>query len=172
VCIPKADDQLLAWDVTALDVPHDLLHGYRYLDHHGHTAEFAFGFGLSYTTFELGETSISRSAAGFEVLTSVTNTGSRAGAAVVQLYVSCSQSAVVRVHKELKGFGRVQLDAGETAELEFELADDDLRYFDADRDQWHLEACDYALSLGFSADQLLTRTTWAFDGHDWHPSPA
>ena len=177
VCFPTADDQLMDWDITALDVPHDLLHGYRYLDHYGRTAEFAFGFGLSYTRFELGDVSISRSIsssissnegeAGFRVLVPVSNVGARAGATVVQLYVSCSQSAMVRAEKELKGFGRVELEANETAELEFELADDELRYFDVDHSQWRLEACVYVIRLGFSAYDLGTGATWVFDGTDW-----
>jgi beta-glucosidase len=167
VCIPTADDQLMAWDITTLDVPHDLLHGYRYLDHHGRTAEFPFGFGLSYTDFELGHASISRQEGGFRVLIPVSNIGSRAGAAVVQLYVGCTESAVFRPAKELKGFGRVELDANETAELEFELADADLCYFDAETDQWRLEACGYTISLGFSADERPIGDAWTFDGTDW-----
>ncbi|TDJ26034.1 MAG: glycosyl hydrolase [Gammaproteobacteria bacterium] len=171
VCFPTADNQLMDWDITALDVPHDLLHGYRYLDHHGRTAEFAFGFGLSYTRFELGDVSISRSGAGFRVLVPVSNVGSRAGASVVQLYVSCTGSAVTRVDKELKGFGRVELEVGETVELEMELADNDLCYFDVEPGQWRLDACAYTIKLGFSADHLGTSTTWVFDGTDWCPSP-
>ncbi|TDJ47822.1 MAG: glycosyl hydrolase, partial [Gemmatimonadetes bacterium] len=171
VCFPTADNQLMDWDITALDVPHDLLHGYRYLDHHGRTAEFAFGFGLSYTRFELGDVSISRSGAGFRVLVPVSNVGSRAGASVVQLYVSCTGSAVTRVDKELKGFGRVELEVGETVELEMELADNDLCYFDVEPGQWRLDACAYTIRLGFSADHLGTSTTWVFDGTDWCPSP-
>ena len=176
VCFPAADDQLMEWDITALDVPHDLLHGYRYLDHYGRTAEFAFGFGLSYTRFELGDVSISRSTsssisskegAGFRVLVGVSNVGSCAGATVVQLYVSCSLSAMVRAEKELKGFGRVELESNETAELEFELADDELRYFDVDHSRWRLEACDYVIRLGMSADDPATAATWVFDGTDW-----
>jgi beta-glucosidase len=85
----------------------------------------------------------------------------------VQLYVSCNQSAMVRAEKELKGFGRVELEANETAELEFELADDELRYFDVDHSQWRLEACDYVIRLGLSADDLGTGATWVFDGTDW-----
>ena len=61
----------------------------------------------------------------------------------------------------------MELESNETAELEFELADDELRYFDVDHSQWRLEACDYVIRLGMSADDPATAATWAFDGTDW-----
>jgi beta-glucosidase len=167
VTIPTSMDQLMPWDVSALEVPHDLLHGYRYLDHHGSTPAFPFGFGLSYTTFSVSALEVERSDSGFAIEVTVTNTGQREGAAIVQLYVSCRDSTVFRVEKELKGFGRVELTAGESAQLVLELRDEDLCYYDEDRNAWTLEACTYALRLGTSSLDLPLESAWVHDGSAW-----
>ena len=169
VSIPKSMADLMPWDITALQVPHDLLHGYRYLDHHGVEPEFPFGFGLCYTTFALSGLRVSRAGAGFAVEVEVTNTGERAGAAIPELYVGCTGSQVFRVKQELKGFGRVELAPGETAVLELEVMDEALRYFDEERDGWHLEPCTYELRMGQSSRDLPLSSTWRLDGSGWHP---
>ena len=167
VSFPRSMDQLMPWDVTALSVQHDLLHGYRYLDHHGHTPAFPFGFGLGYTTFALSNLDVRRVGPSFRITVHVTNTGARAGATVVQLYVGCEASRVLRANNELKGFGRVELDAAETAVLEIDVADDDLRYFDEAVGDWRLEACVYRLGVGFSSRDLPLTMRWRFAGGDW-----
>ena len=167
VSFPRSMDQLMPWDVTALSVEHDLLHGYRYLDHQGHDPAFPFGFGLSYTTFALSELDVRREGAAFRASVRVDNTGARSGATVVQLYVGCDESRVFRVKNELKGFGRVQLDPNEAAVLEFEVADVDLRYFDEGANDWRLEPCIYRFSLGFSSRDLPLVTQWQFANGGW-----
>jgi beta-glucosidase len=167
VSFPRSMSQLMDWDITALDVPHELLHGYRYLDHHQHEPSFEFGFGLSYTTFGLADLSIERAADGFRVTVDVSNSGSRAGATVAQLYVSCRDSSVERAEKELKGFGRVELAVDETLALEFYLADNDLRYYDGASSEWQLEPCAYEFRVGFSSRDLPLAQRHVFDGTDW-----
>lgn len=167
VSFPKHLNQLMPWDVTALEVPHDLLHGYRWLDHHQLEPEFPFGFGLSYTSFQAAELRVLRRSDGFTATVRVTNTGVRAGAAVVQLYASAEESLVFRPVKELKGFGRVELIPGEAADLVFELADDALRYFDEAAGGWRLEPCGYRLRVGFSSRDLPLESHWRFDGSGW-----
>ncbi len=167
VSFPKHLDQLMPWDVTALEVPHDLLHGYRYLDHHQLEPEFPFGFGLSYTSFQLADLRVERRGDGFAATVAVSNTGARAGAAVVQLYVSAEDSSVFRPVKELKGFGRVTLPPGETADLVLALADDELCYFDEEAGDWQLEPCGYRLRVGFSSRELPLGSVWRFDGSRW-----
>ncbi len=168
VSFPKSMDQLMPWDVAALSVDHDLLHGYRHLDHHGHEPTFPFGFGLSYTAFALADLDLRRADGSFRVCVRVSNTGDRAGAAVVQLYVKCEASRILRTN-ELKGFGRVELAPNENAELEFEIWDDDLRYFDEDADGWRLESCVYRFSVGFSSRDLPLSARQRFDGGSWRP---
>ena len=167
VSIPTGADQLMPWDVGALNVPHNLLHGYRYLDHHNTKPAFGFGFGLSYTSFELSALQVKRTQAGFNIEVTVDNTGGREGAAVPQLYVSNRDSAVFRVKKELKGFGRVDLEPGEQAILEIELLDEDLRYYDEERANWLLESCVYELRVGQSSACLPLTSAWSFDGTAW-----
>ena len=167
VSFPKAMNQLMDWDINALDVDHDLLHGYRYLDFHGHNPQFPFGFGLSYTSFVVGELNVERSAEGFNVIVGVTNTGERQGAEIVQLYVECTGSKVFRVPRELKAFGRVNLDPGETIDLLMEIQDSDLSYYNMDKSDWQLEACRYELKVGTSSRDLPLSSSWLFDGRQW-----
>ena len=97
----------------------------------------------------------------------VTNTGERAGASIVQLYVGCDDSNVLRARNELKGFGRAELDAGETALLEMDVADDNLRYFDETLGDWRLEPCVYRLSVGFSSRDLPLTMRWQYADGEW-----
>ena len=138
VSFPRSIGQLMDWDTTALDVTHDLFHGYRYLDREGETPAFPFGFGLSYTTFSLDGLQVERAEDRFVFSVTVTNTGEREAAAVPQLYVSYDASKVIRAVRELKGFGRIELAPGEMADLQMEVTDEDLKYFDPD-DGWTLE---------------------------------
>jgi beta-glucosidase len=73
------------------------------------------------------------------------------------------------VPKELKGFGRVELEAGETADLELNLSDEDLRYYDPELNGWVLEPCSYDLQLGVSSRDLPLSSGWLFDGVEWQP---
>ena len=167
VAFPRDMSHLPPWDVRALSVPHDLLHGYRWLDHHGAQAEFPFGFGLGYTTFDLSDLRVERDEERFVCHVTVRNTGTRPGATVVQLYVSCRDSAIFRVEKELKGFGRVELDTGATETLEIEVFDEDLRFYDSEQSRWQLEACRYIFRVGQSSDELTLESEQRFDGADW-----
>jgi beta-glucosidase len=167
VSFPKTMDQLMPWDVAALSVEHDLLHGYRYLDHHDHEPAFPFGFGASYTTFAISDLEVLRDDASFRLSVRVENTGARAGATVAQVYVGCAGSQVLRAKNELKGFGRVELEPNEAAVIEFEIADEALRYFDEHADDWRLEACVYRFSAGFSSRDLPLTASWEFGGKAW-----
>lgn len=167
VSFPKSIRQLMDWDVTALDVRHDLLHGYRYLDHHGEEPQFPFGFGLSYTSFELDRFEVRRTDAGFVLDASVRNAGDRAGATVVQVYVSTTDSRVSRAPKELKHFGRVELDPEESATIRFELGDEALSFYDSQASGWRVEDCTYRFLAGFSAVELPCSATWRRQDGSW-----
>ena len=92
--------------------------GYRWYDARELEVTYPFGHGLSYTTFEYSDAAVSSDDDGLTVRVTVTNTGERAGAEVVQVYTSLPGSAVVRAPRELKGFAKVALEAGESREVE------------------------------------------------------
>lgn len=165
---PRDVKQLMDWDIAALDVPHDLYHGYRYLDQQGEDPQYPFGFGLSYTQFSLDGVSVERAEDRFFFNVTVTNTGARQGGVVPQLYVSTRGSLVDRVKRELKGFGRVELKAGESADLEIEIEDEALCYYSPGQG-WVLEPCTYDFVIGFSALDQQLLSTWHLNGLGWEP---
>ena len=167
VSFPRHNDDLVPWDITALSVDHDLLHGYRWLDQHDVAAEFPFGFGLSYTRFALSALRVERAGAGFVCQVDVENLGTRGGAAIIQLYVSCEESHVFRVAKELRGFGRVELGAGQAATVEIAICDDDIRYYDIETSAWRLEECAYRFRAGESSVDLPLEKTWSHHRGSW-----
>ena len=145
----------------------DLFVGYRYADLYGqkkpirykadgrsfvinppkHQPLFAFGHGLSYTSFELSKATLS----GNMVRVKIKNTGEREGKQVVQLYIAPRKASVVRPVKELKAFRKVLLQQGEEQELTFELTEDMFRYFDAEKHMWVVDKGNYDIYLGTSA---------------------
>ncbi len=132
--------------------------GYRHYDRNdGADVLFPFGFGLSYTTFELGQARLSTtkvSAGGsLKVTIPVQNTGGRAGKTVVQLYVSPPQGSD-RPVKELRGFEALTLQAGAAGDAEIELGMRAFAYFDVGRNAWRAPAGQYTLLIGSSSADL------------------
>lgn len=163
ITFPTGLDQLPPFDNVSTEVVYDYFHGYRYVDRNGDTPEFPFGFGLSYTTFELGALEASQAVAGSEdevtFSVDVTNTGSVPGAEVVQLYVGYPGSAVERTERELKGFAKVAVMPGETLTAEITLPVRDLAYYDVDAAGWVVEALDYEVHVGTSSRDLPLSAT-------------
>ena len=127
--------------------------GYRYYQTAGVPVAFPFGYGLSYTSFAYSNLQ----AASNGVTLTVTNTGSCAGAEVVQLYVAKPDAKVFRPVKELKGFAKVQLEAGESKTVTIPLDDKAFRYWNVKTDRWEVEGGSYQLRVGASsADIRLT----------------
>jgi beta-glucosidase len=124
---------------------------------------YAFGHGLSYTTFRYAglRTSASTLRGGDTVTVSVdvTNTGARAGDEVVQLYVRWPGSAVERPVRELKGFARVPLAPGETRTVTLPLPADELRWWDPSRHGWALEPGRVEIEVGASSADIRLRRT-------------
>ena len=137
-----------------------LLVGYRWNDAKDVAPLFAFGHGLSYTTFEYGEAKINRTTMkqGGEVTITVpvTNTGSRSGKEVVQLYIADREASVMRPEKELKGFVKVELEAGQTKNVEFTIDSSALSYFDDKSHSWVAEAGEFEALIGAAADDIRT----------------
>ena len=128
--------------------------GYRWYDTQKIPVDFAFGHGLSYTTFDLSNASIRRSGKGWKVSATLRNTGSREGAEVVQLYVADTEASVARPSKELKGFEKVSLKPGESRKVSFTISREDLSFFDADAHEWVAEPGEFHALLGTSSDKI------------------
>ncbi len=140
--------------------------GYRWADKMKTRPTFAFGHGLSYTTFALSNLRLSAKelAAGGSLTATVTvkNTGSVAGSETVQLYVSDVKSTVDRPVKELKGFAKVNLQPGESRDVTIAITPDALRYWDEARDGWNIEAGQFAALVGTAADNLPLKATFTY----------
>ena len=129
--------------------------GYRYFETAKVPVLFPFGYGLSYTTFEYSDLKVTDKEATF----TITNTGSVDGAEVAQLYVSPKAAKVFRPAKELKGFTKVFLKAGESRTVTIPLDDKAFRYFNVVTDKFEIDGGEYDILIGASvADIRLTGT--------------
>jgi beta-glucosidase len=136
--------------------------GYRGYEHRGVEPQFAFGHGLSYTTFGYADLQLkpsSRSSALYEATFSVKNTGDRTGAAVPQLYVASTKSAVPRPPKELKGFTKLLLQPGESRTVVLPLDMRSFAYYDAAAKRWRADAGTYQVLIGESTQQIRLSAT-------------
>lgn len=130
--------------------------GHRHYEREGVKPLFPFGFGLSYTQFALSDLGVEGPDAGGQVTVRlrVTNTGTRVGRAVVQLYVSPAPAPVERPLRELKGFERVKIAPGEAKEVTLTLGPRDFAWFDVENQAWQISAGTYGLHLGLSSADL------------------
>lgn len=145
-------------DIVDIEYKEGLLVGYRWHDAKKIKPLFAFGHGLSYTDFKYGKAVADRKefdgngSITFKI--PVTNCGDRAGAEVVQLYISRKDSPVPSPVKELKGFSKVWLEPGETKEVSISVDKDDLSRFDAEKHCWTADRGEYTAQIGASSDDI------------------
>lgn len=140
--------------------------GYRYYDTVGKDVRYPFGYGLSYTTFAYSDIKATKD----DVTFTITNTGKVDGAEVAQIYVSCKNSKVYRPKKELKGFTKVFLKAGESKTVTVKLDDKAFRYFNVKTDRWEVETADYEISVAASVSDVKLTATIRVLGQD-APAP-
>jgi beta-glucosidase len=138
--------------------------GYRHFDKHNIQPLFPFGFGLSYTKFAYSDLKVSPAKAGadqsVEVSLKLANTGPRAGAEVVQLYVRDVKSSLDRPVKELKAFERVELKPGEARTIAFKLDKSALSYFDPAKKAWVAEPGAFEVQVGASSRDIRLKGTF------------
>jgi beta-glucosidase len=131
--------------------------GYRYFDTKKVEPQFPFGFGLSYTTFEYHGLDVHSSRVGSKeptVTVTVKNTGSRAGAEVVELYLHDGHSKIDRPERELKGFRRVELKPGESKQVEFWLSRQDFSYWSPEKRSWVADPGAFEVQVGGSSGDI------------------
>ncbi|UXA21039.1 glycoside hydrolase family 3 C-terminal domain-containing protein [Mycobacterium sp. SMC-4] len=144
--------------------------GYRGYDARAIDVTYPFGHGLSYTTFEYGDVDAvacdTADGVHIVVTVTVTNTGSRDGREVVQVYASKAESAVIRPPQELKGFDVVDIAPGSTQSVSVRFPRSDLAYWDDRVDAWVVEGGDYTLGVGSSSRDIRGVTVIRLGGDD------
>ena len=153
------------WPLTYADVPsaadfatrrktveyrEGLYIGYRYFTTAEKAVRFPFGYGMSYTTFAYSDMAADEQG----VSLTVTNTGSVAGAEIVQLYVAKKNSEIFRPARELKGFARVTLAPGEKQRITLTLDDKAFRFRNVKANRWEIEGGEYELLVGASVEDI------------------
>jgi beta-glucosidase len=132
--------------------------GYRYYDAADKEVLFPFGYGLSYTQFSYENLELSSKTLldteELGVRCTVRNSGDRAGAEIVQLYVGKDSSTLFRAPRELKGFAKIHLEPGEMKTVEFVLNGRSFAYYNVEIEDWHVEAGQYQIAVGTSSRHL------------------
>lgn len=124
--------------------------GYRYCETAGVPVRYPFGFGLSYTTFAYSDLTVTDKGVEF----TIKNTGKRDGAEVAQMYVGLPGAKVFRPVKELKGFKKVFVKAGESVKVAIPFDDKTFRYFNVATDKWEIEGGEYSVMIGASVEDI------------------
>lgn len=149
------------WDIAYKE---GIFVGYRWSDKEKLQPLFPFGHGLSYTSFSYGKATLDRNelsaSDSIHVTVLVTNTGSVAGAEVVQLYVRDVKSSVARPVKELKGFRKIQLAPGETKLVTFTIDKSSLSYFDDKQHAWVAEPGKFEALVAASATDIKSKVAF------------
>ena len=140
--------------------------GYRHFDANALEPLFPFGHGLSYTRFEYSDlvTSVRRQGhqIAIDVRFVVRNAGDRAGTEVAQVYVHDAEASVARPPRELKGFARLRLEAGESREVKLALGYRDLAFFDEATHAWTVEPGAFEVQVGASSRDLRLRQQFTY----------
>ena len=138
----------------------DIYVGYRYFDTFKKDVAYPFGYGLSYTTFEMGKPSVKANGKNIEVSVTVKNTGKVAGKQVAQVYVTAPKGAYEKPAKELKAFGKTrELKPGESQTLKMTLEKRDLASFDEANSQWKVDAGNYLFQVGTDVESIKGTAT-------------
>ncbi|MCI8522107.1 MAG: glycosyl hydrolase [Lachnospiraceae bacterium] len=151
------------FDPDCEEITYEYYHGYCKMEKEGKKVLYPFGYGLSYTEFAFGRPEAEVFADTAKISISLKNTGSMAGAEVVQLYVGCEGSKVDRPVKVLKDFARVELAPGEETKVSLSVSKKDMAYFDEDKDAFVTEDIQYIAYVGnCSAKEALQKVEFTF----------
>ena len=138
--------------------------GYRHFDAKGIEPYFAFGHGLSYTSFGYDNLTLSSKKVGqgepVTVSFTLSNTGKLGGAEVVQLYVGDAEAGVARPAKELKGFKKVFLKPGEKRKVTLKIEPEDMKFFDIRTHDWKAEPGRFNVHIGLSSKDIRLKDSF------------
>jgi beta-glucosidase len=148
---------------TKVEYREGIFIGYRYYDTAEREPLFPFGYGLSYTSFEYGDIKLDKSSMTdneeLKVSVKIKNTGRCVGKEIVQLYVRDIESSVIRPNKELKGFEKVELKAGEEKTVTFTLDKRAFAYYNTAKKDWCVESGDFEILIGKSSGSIQLAET-------------
>ena len=161
------DPSMINWpgEEGHVDYGEGVFVGYRYYDTYDKAVDYPFGYGLSYATFEVSDVKVAKTGANTASVSAVVKNASDVDAAeTVQVYVAPGKSAVARPIHELKGFRKVFLKAGESAEVSFDLDERAFAYWSEKFDDWHVESGEYAIEVGTSSRDIAGTGVVELDG--------
>lgn len=136
--------------------------GYRYYNTVGLKVLFPFGYGLSYTSFSYSDLKVNKDGVTFKLK----NTGSYNGAEIAQLYIGKESDQIFRPIRELKGFKKVFLKAGEEKDVLIPFDDKTFRYYNIFTNRWEIEGGTYQVSVGINADEIVLQSEIDVNGTD------
>lgn len=129
----------------------DIFVGYRYFDTFGKKVAYEFGYGLSYTDFEIHTDSVEADENQIKVSATVTNTGTADGKEVVEVYFSAPDGELDKPYQELAGYKKVEVEAGKSQKVEITFDTDDMASYDAKKEAYVMEPGDYTIRVGNSS---------------------
>lgn len=162
-------------DVEKLQVNYEegIYIGYRHFDKHPEKVQFPFGFGLSYTSFEIGAVALGEKTlaerGSITVNAKVANTGKITGSEVIQVYVSAPGTSVDVPVKQLAGYQKIELKAGESKTVEIPIGYESASYWDEKTSAWVVEKGEYKVTVGNSAQdksgeaKFVVESTFSFE---------
>jgi beta-glucosidase len=156
--VPKLESDLPPFDSYAEQAEYGYYHGYTLFDKEKKQPRYPFGFGLSYTSFTISNlqpaNDVYTEGQTISFTVDVTNTGQRAGAEVLQAYVSFNHSNIERHTKLLKAFAKVYLQKGESKTVQLAIPVNELKYYNENTQQWELEKGIYTIMVGNASNNL------------------
>ena len=160
------EDGNMSYPQINVEYSEGVLVGYRWYETKNIKPLYAFGHGLSYSTFDFKDLGLSNSKMigdeTIKVTFTITNTSAIEGAEVAQLYVQDLESSVIRPIKELKGFKKVDLKGSESVQIEMELTPRDLSFYDVDSKSWKAESGEFNILVGNASDNILLKTSLTY----------
>lgn len=149
--LPEKESDLpqVNWETT--EQWYDYYHGYAKLEKEGITPYLPYGFGMSYTTFEISDAVFDVTDQTVNASCTVTNTGKRDGTEVIQMYIGFKNSKLDRPVKLLRGFQRISLRPGESGRVKISCPIEKLRYYDENSGTYNIEHMEYEIYIGSSS---------------------